>query len=70
MLPSAPAARRVSAVVALASPPPISKKSTTDISFERTCLRLFKIRRHLAFYPRLTETPKRHLGITLASRRT
>jgi hypothetical protein len=43
MPPSAPAARRVSAAVALAKPPPSSKKSMRGISFERTCFRLYKI---------------------------
>jgi hypothetical protein len=38
MLPSAPAARKVSAAVALASPPPINKKSACGISWECTVL--------------------------------
>ena len=38
MLPSAPAARKVSAAVALASPPPINKKSTCGICWECTVL--------------------------------
>src|SRR5258707_8471458 len=38
MLPSAPAAHKVSAAVALASPPPINKKSTCGISRESTVL--------------------------------
>jgi len=38
MPPSAPAARKVSAAVALASPPPINKKSTRGISFESMVL--------------------------------
>src|SRR5947207_1330406 len=39
MLPSAPPARRVSAAVALARPPPMSKKSTSLVSFNGTWLR-------------------------------
>src|SRR6476660_8341089 len=36
MLPSAPPARKVSAAVALARPPPTSKKSTSVVSFNGT----------------------------------
>src|SRR2546423_14731422 len=39
MLPSAPPERRVSAAVALARPPPTSKKSTSVVSFNGTWLR-------------------------------
>jgi len=40
-LPSAPAARKVSAAVALANPPPSNRKSTKGISFECTWFRPF-----------------------------
>jgi hypothetical protein len=42
-LPSAPAARKVSAAVALANPPPSNRKSTKGISFECIWFRPFKI---------------------------
>jgi hypothetical protein len=42
ILPSAPAARRVSAAVALANPPPTSRKSTTGASFKGTYFGSFK----------------------------
>src|SRR6476660_5097893 len=67
ILPSTPAARRVSAAVALANPPPSSKKSTSCASFVGICFDLNNCARaslfnHSAWGCRSQRIRKRYLN--------